>query len=221
MTKGKKRVIMLIGLLVFSLLQIKTVNAHSVLEIATPKDGAQLESPITNIELSFNTKVENGSTLYVVKNNETKIQPNSVKINDNTMVGVFNELDAGIYQVKWKILGADGHIIDGEYSFTIAAQDDDEQTENAGDKNKEEQTENTTPTDPTETQETVDEGKQTNEESLDQSTQEDVDTASDNAVTKDTKDEGESSFLVYGIIIIFSILVVALFLWLLFAKSKK
>lgn len=120
MAKTRKTFIMLILLILLNLVSINIVDAHSVLENATPKEGAKLEQSIKSIELSFNTKIENGSTFYLVNEKKVKLEPNAINITENVLKGIFDEqLVSGTYQVNWKILGADGHIIENKYSFTI------------------------------------------------------------------------------------------------------
>ncbi|MCG1010898.1 copper resistance protein CopC [Salinicoccus sp. ID82-1] len=112
-----------------------TVYGHSVLEESEPADGDQLEEGINNMELSFSTKVENGSTLSLISEDDQKIQPSSVDIDDNVMSAQFEEsLSPGEYDVNWEIVGADGHPIEGQYTFSILGpgsqnQEHDEQNE--------------------------------------------------------------------------------------------
>ncbi|SFL55136.1 copper resistance CopC family protein [Salibacterium qingdaonense] len=103
------------------LFPIDGVEAHSVLETATPEDGEQLEDAIDNVKLTFSTKVEKGSTLLLEKDDGEEIEPTSVEITDNVLEASFEEsLESGLYKVHWNIIGADGHPIENQYSFTIS-----------------------------------------------------------------------------------------------------
>jgi copper resistance protein C len=195
-----KVVTLLVTLVFFSLIPATLANAHSVLEKATPMDGAQVEETIKTMELTFNTKIENGSTLYLVKDNEGKIEPASINLSDNTLKATFSEnLTAGTYQVNWKILGEDGHIIENQYSFSI-----NDQKENVQSRNEEGQQNNTenSPNDGTATP------------------NEDKDTGSKNS-TGDLNNENDSSLLVYGIISLLIIAAIILFAWMWISKGKK
>lgn len=193
----------------FSLFFISTVSAHSVLEKATPEKGAALENSITKIELSFNTKIENGSTLYLVNKQAEEVHPNSVNINNTTLIGKFDELKSGAYQVYWKIIGADGHIIENQYSFTVATTQEEALKSDDGKKGNRIVKNNDY------IREQKD--KQNNGE-VETNTLEDSETK---ASSQDTNNEGDSSLFIYGIIILLFFIMVILFLWLLFSKSKK
>ncbi|WP_188453373.1 copper resistance CopC family protein [Virgibacillus oceani] len=121
MLKIRSSYLLLITLLLFSQFPVNEANAHSVLEKATPENGEQLEETIDSIALNFNTKVENGSTLYLVNSEKEKIKPETINITNEVLEAKFNNfLKPGSYQVNWKIVGADGHLIENQYSFSIA-----------------------------------------------------------------------------------------------------
>ena len=123
----KKIMISLSVLLLFSIISISAVSAHSVLVRATPKEGEQLDEPINTIKLTFNTKVEYGSTLFLVNSEGEEIEPETVDTMDGVLTAVFmDSLDSDTYQVNWKIIGADGHPIEDSYSFSIEAQENTE-----------------------------------------------------------------------------------------------
>ncbi|KGR73633.1 copper resistance CopC family protein [Ureibacillus manganicus] len=145
MIKIKKSIFMsFIAIMVFSLIPLSLVSAHSVLENSTPTEGEQLNDSINRIELSFNTKIENGSSLTLVNNTGDELKPSSNEINDKVLVAIFEEsLEPSTYQVHWKVVGADGHLIENQYSFTIT---EPEMTEgrNQTSQSEEEQTNSTT-----------------------------------------------------------------------------
>ena len=50
----------------------------------------------------------------------TEIPVKEISINDNQMVGNLEApLDHGDYQVLWNIIGADGHPIEGTFTFNV------------------------------------------------------------------------------------------------------
>lgn len=94
--------------------------AHTTLKSSTPSEGQILTQSINEVTLNFGAKVEQTSTLEVLKTNGEAVSLQSVSTGDDLMTGIFQEpLENGEYLVKWKIIGADGHPINGEYSFTI------------------------------------------------------------------------------------------------------
>ncbi|WP_157724788.1 copper resistance CopC family protein [Virgibacillus phasianinus] len=195
-----RRILLPIATIFFiSLIQINTADAHSVLEKAIPEDGAQLEQSIKSIELTFNTKIENGSTLYLLNGKDEKKEPASVTITGNSVKAIFNQnLNPGTYQVNWKVLGADGHIIENQYSFII--NDQEESVLPKGEKKQQ----NTT----------TDEPEKETLKSLDGS---EID--NQNATGK-TNDDNEST-LVFGIISLLIIAGIIFLTWMWFSRSRK
>ena len=97
-----------------------TVGAHTVLEEAEPAAGSGLEEPVEQITLTFNSKLETGSSLTLSNAAGTTIEPASVNLDGQMLTAhLESPLTGGTYQVNWKVLGADGHIIEDSYSFTI------------------------------------------------------------------------------------------------------
>lgn len=116
----KKSCFILVMNTMFFIILPGAAYGHSVLEESDPADGDQLEQGIKIMELSYSTKIENESTLSLRSEDGQEIQPSSVDLNDNVMSASFDEsLRPGVYDVNWNIIGADGHPIDGQYSFSI------------------------------------------------------------------------------------------------------
>lgn len=94
--------------------------AHSVLDSSDPQQGQVVTEPLSQITLTFDTKVEMGSRLEVIKQNGDKVKPDDIKLEGNQMIGAFSKpLENGDYTIKWEIVGADGHPVKGEISFEI------------------------------------------------------------------------------------------------------
>lgn len=201
MLKVKKSLLMsLIVLLLFSLFPISMANAHSVLENSIPADGEQVNDSINRIELSFNTKIENGSTLTLVNDVGDELNPSSYEINDNVLVAIFEDsLESGTYQVNWKVIGADGHLIENQYSFTITVPG---MTE-----------------DENETTQTEEETNSTSEKET--STTDEVNNQEEENQHQSSSNENEQSSLVMIIIICLIIAVIGIVAWMLFSNRKK
>lgn len=98
------------------------VFAHTNLKDSTPKDGEIVLEPLQEITLSFETKIEQTSKFEVFNSKSESVNVENLTIEEDLMKGSFSQpLENGDYKVVWKIVGADGHIIDGEYSFTMNA----------------------------------------------------------------------------------------------------
>lgn len=96
-----------------------SVYAHTGLTSSSPADGDYLTEEINEIVLEFNTKIESTSTLKVFNEESEEIVTNA-QVNDKIITGGFMApLDNGTYTVEWKIIGGDGHPIQGTYSFMV------------------------------------------------------------------------------------------------------
>lgn len=96
--------------------------AHSKLESAVPAQDASIAASPERIELTFNTKIEKLSNLKVLNAAGEEMDTEKAEVNGETMSGaVPSVLPNGIYMVKWTIIGADGHSVEGNYTFTVDA----------------------------------------------------------------------------------------------------
>lgn len=96
--------------------------AHSRLEHAVPAQDATVAVPPERIELTFNTKIEKLSNFKVLNAAGEVIDTDKAEVNGETMSGTVPAvLPNGIYKVKWTIIGADGHSVEGGYAFTVDA----------------------------------------------------------------------------------------------------
>jgi len=94
--------------------------AHTGLETSSPENGEVVTEEMREIALTYEGKIEQGGTLEVSNSNGQSIPVEDVSIADTQMTGTFtNALENGDYTVVWNIIGADGHPIAGEFSFTV------------------------------------------------------------------------------------------------------
>jgi len=94
--------------------------AHTGLESSSPQNGETTTEEIQQITLTFETKIEQGSTLQIKNSAGSEISVSNISINENQLIGVLGSpLDNGDYQAHWQIIGADGHQIEGDFSFTV------------------------------------------------------------------------------------------------------
>ena len=106
--------------LIFMLAFSSVGYAHTGLTNSSPADGEDITEDVHEIELEFNTKIETTSTMKVFNDSKEEIIISNTQVSDNVMTGGFmSPLDNGTYTVEWKIIGADGHPIQGNYSFMV------------------------------------------------------------------------------------------------------
>ncbi|EGG38489.1 copper homeostasis periplasmic binding protein CopC [Paenibacillus sp. HGF5] len=118
----KTSVLLTLGLLLVLVFPTATW-AHSKLESSTPAADAKITESVKEVNLSFNENIdENLSTLKVKNAQGEAVEVSEVKVNQNTMAGTLAApLPSGSYTVEWKIVGGDGHPVDGTYAFEVDA----------------------------------------------------------------------------------------------------
>ncbi|MED1862975.1 copper resistance protein CopC [Fictibacillus nanhaiensis] len=95
-----------------------SASAHSKLETSTPAEGEKVTTDLEAVVLTFSTKIESLSTM-TLKNGDKEI-PLQISVEDDQMTGaITNPLENGNYTVAYKIIGADSHVIEGDYSFSV------------------------------------------------------------------------------------------------------
>ncbi|MCM3630146.1 copper resistance protein CopC [Paenibacillus glycanilyticus] len=113
--------ILLICLAVFFLLP-SMASAHSKVSESTPAKDETLTASPAEISLTFNTGIEKLSQFKLLDESGEQIPTGDISVKNSTMNGAVTEpLKNGVYTVKWTIIGADGHAVDGEYAFTVKA----------------------------------------------------------------------------------------------------
>ncbi|KKE79299.1 hypothetical protein AFL42_05885 [Oceanobacillus caeni] len=97
-----------------------TVFAHSHLSESNPTDGDVLSEPLSEIVLEFDGDIEQGSFMDVTTTDGKDVELEEIIINESTLTGTVAEpLTNGDFQVNWNIISADGHPMEGEFSFTV------------------------------------------------------------------------------------------------------
>lgn len=96
-----------------------SVYAHTGLTDSSPSEGEVITEDIYEVILEFNTEIESTSMMKVI-NDENEVIGINILVGDSVMTGGFMApLDNGTYTVEWKIIGVDGHPIQGKFSFTV------------------------------------------------------------------------------------------------------
>ncbi len=123
-------------LITIALMFVFTNNAlaHTGLDTSSPENGGVVTEELREIVLNFEGKIEQGSTLAVNDSNGQSIPVEEIFIEDAQMIGTLsNALVNGDYTVVWNIIGADGHPIQGEFSFTVIVPGSEMPAESEGD----------------------------------------------------------------------------------------
>jgi len=116
----------LLALLLLTLGAPATSALHTALSRATPAVGSAVTSEVRELRLVFTTAVQLPlSEVRVVRDGGTPVSGRLAYAVDSGETELVLTLDlplaAGAHQVSWQTAGPDGHVIRGEYGFTVAA----------------------------------------------------------------------------------------------------
>ena len=117
-----KRMFTVIAAILLTMSISTNAFAHSHLEGSNPADGDIVTEPLNEIVLEFDGQIEQGSFIDVQTTKGQAIELQEIIIGDGTLTGTVAEpLPNDEYQVNWSIISADGHPLEGEFSFTVNA----------------------------------------------------------------------------------------------------
>ena len=109
-------------LLVLTFIIPLSAQAHTTLTTSTPAEGEVLLTQPKQLELVFGTVIEEGSAMEL-EGPTQKYEVENISINENIMTGSLDEeLPNGQYMISWKIIGEDGHPIEGQVPFSLNAE---------------------------------------------------------------------------------------------------
>ena len=120
---GQRRlwIVALLAAVVFTVLGTpQAAWAHNALVSTSPGDGKTVAKPPSSIVLTFNEPAIKTGTKVLVTGPDGSVTTGDPQLVDNTVEqGLLPELSAGEYTVEWRVTSADGHPINGEFSFTV------------------------------------------------------------------------------------------------------
>ncbi|MER7006528.1 copper resistance CopC family protein [Dactylosporangium sp. NPDC000555] len=108
--------------LLVTLLPARPAWAHERLLSSDPADGASVTTPVTAVTLTFNAPVKSRfSTVVVTGADGAGHAQGAPRAVDATLVQAVGALPPGTVRVAWRTVSADGHPIEGQFTFTNAA----------------------------------------------------------------------------------------------------
>lgn len=102
-------------------LGVSAAQAHDELAGSTPGDGATVASVPATISLRFNdAPVTLGARVQVLDSSGVDRGDGSVSVTGTTAVQrIAPTAPAGVYTVRWRVVSADSHPINGTFTFTV------------------------------------------------------------------------------------------------------
>ena len=98
-------------------------GAHAELVSATPAPGSTVASVPDEIRLTFDgPPYDYGLGVVVLSPSGRHVETGRVSVEGNDVVQPLNPVsDPGTYQVRWRVVSADGHPVSGTYAFVVNA----------------------------------------------------------------------------------------------------
>jgi methionine-rich copper-binding protein CopC len=121
MNPKSSRSIGFVSLTLLALALSMTVHAHAKLEKTRPADMATLTSAPPSIELVFNEAPDAKLTKIEVTGTSGKVKLGPVRSTSekSVMAAITGTIPDGKYTVAWRTSGDDGHVVKGEFGFTV------------------------------------------------------------------------------------------------------
>ncbi|GGA55171.1 copper resistance protein CopC [Pseudoclavibacter endophyticus] len=105
----------------FTTLGASPASAHSQLVSSSPASDDSLDTPPSEVSLTFNEDlIDYGGAIEVVDADETDWSDGELTFTGPTVtVGLSADMPAGSYEVHWQVVSADGHPVSGVIPFTV------------------------------------------------------------------------------------------------------
>jgi methionine-rich copper-binding protein CopC len=98
--------------------------AHSGLAKSEPAEDSTVTDNNVKFKLTFNTEIEDLSRIRVTDSNGKEVSLVQMGTKGNELVSESeNPMPNGTYNVYWKIIGEDSHVVQGSYKFTVKAEE--------------------------------------------------------------------------------------------------
>lgn len=103
------------------LVPVAPAQAHDRLVSSDPESGATLDSAPEEIGLTFSANVQDiGGSVDLTDADGEKVSVGSPEVDGTTVTtAVEDDLSAGDYEVRWRVVSSDGHAISGVVDFTV------------------------------------------------------------------------------------------------------
>ena len=113
---------LLLGVL-SSLAMAGSADAHAVLKSISPKDGARLSSPPSEVVLTFNEPISSSfATVTVAGTDGQSASSGKARVSGTTVTqDLSGDLADGRFTITFRVVSEDGHPISGRSTFTLAS----------------------------------------------------------------------------------------------------
>jgi methionine-rich copper-binding protein CopC len=120
-----KRAATILSLTIALLLGVRSVGfAHATLLRAEPAAGSHLAASPSLVRLVFSEAMEPALAqllLVGADGQTTKLASSGDPHDVNAIIAPVSALAGGAYRLRWRVVSADGHPVEGSYTFTVGA----------------------------------------------------------------------------------------------------
>jgi hypothetical protein len=111
--------LVLVGVFLMSLAAFP--QAHAKLQKSEPAAGTTVAAPPKQIQLWFNEKLDVAVSKVELTGPAGKVELGPVHAMDakSLMAAIGGKVADGAYTVSWQTAGDDGHVVKGDYTFTL------------------------------------------------------------------------------------------------------
>lgn len=112
----------IVALVALALLPAATASAHAALQSSTPAANSVLEQSPPDLVLDFDEDIEASlASIELFDGDGESVEVGAPQPGDDASVVTASlpELDDGLYAVIWRVTSADGHAVNGAFSFQI------------------------------------------------------------------------------------------------------
>jgi len=96
--------------------------AHTPLTASVPAEKATVPAPVKEVVLEFGGDVRlTAAVLTDAQGGSRKVAPVPAAVARKFTLAVEEDLKPGVYTVNWRAVGADTHVVSGDFRFTVAA----------------------------------------------------------------------------------------------------
>ncbi len=101
---------------------VSTAAAHTPLTATAPAAKATVPAPVKEIVLEFGGDVRlTAVVLTDAQGGNKKVAAAPAAVAKKFTLAVEEDLKPGAYTVNWRAVGADTHVVSGDFRFTVAA----------------------------------------------------------------------------------------------------
>ena len=95
------------------------VPAHARLVSVVPADGARLDTPPTQVLLTFDDTIGAALAQVVLTRGDQQVDTGAPVVSGTTVTTAVTDTEAGDYHLAWRVVSEDGHPVSGESSYTV------------------------------------------------------------------------------------------------------